>query len=156
MSFELTGDTREYIENMGLVFERFGTSRTVGKLIGLLLIAEEPQSLDDIADLLQVSKASASTNGRLCEQLGLLRRVGKPGHRQTYYELAPNAFERTLAVKLKSFDDMIEIARHGMLALDESSRAGRARLSMMIEFYGFLGAEIKNMLERWSDMRRSR
>ena len=60
------------------------------------LLNEEAASLDDLADQLQVSKASISSNARLLENWGIAERITLPGDRRDFYQLSPNAEERSL------------------------------------------------------------
>jgi biotin operon repressor len=86
---------RRFVERMGLEAERDGLPRIAGRILGFLITADAPASLDQIADALQVSRASVSTNCRLLEQIGAAERVSLPGDRKDYYELAPGFPERS-------------------------------------------------------------
>jgi DNA-binding transcriptional regulator GbsR (MarR family) len=134
--------------------ERMGAARTFGRLMGLLLVAEKPLSLDEIARLLHVSKASASTNGRLCEQMGFAKRVGVPGDRRTYYTITPTSFEQALAIRLRHFDEMVRLTAEGLDAVDGTNTAARDRLATMQRFYSFIDGEMKSALRRWRDQER--
>ena len=82
----LTGDQRTYIEKVGLFYEVYGLPRTVGRILGLLLVADpQEESLDEITDALSVAKSSVSTGARFLMQAGLVgRRSGrKRGARAT-------------------------------------------------------------------------
>ncbi len=146
---QLTHEERDFVEQMGLIWERLGGTRTSGRLHGLLMIADKPLSLNDIAGLLQVSKASISTNARICEQLGLAQRVSVPGDRRDYYEASPGSFERAIAVQLRIAQELIRLARQGLTAIGECNSAARARLTEMQDFYEFAIAETNEMVARW-------
>ena len=90
--------SNEFIEQMGLIAQRNGSPRISGRISGLLIVLGKPVTLQDIADTLQVSKASASTNARLLRDRGMLRLTSMPGERQDYYELVPNPFQSMLAM----------------------------------------------------------
>ena len=62
----------KFVESLGLLAERYGMPRIAGRMIGLLLTDGGEHTLDDFAERLRVSKASASTNARLldlCDQV---------------------------------------------------------------------------------------
>ena len=73
-----------FIEMMGLIYQADGAPRIAGRIFGLLLVEDEPHSLQGIAERLQVSKASASTNARLLAEKGVIRLTTKPGVRQDF------------------------------------------------------------------------
>ena len=54
--------TTQFTDRMGLLFEAEGRPRIAGRIFGYLLLSDDPRSLDQLADSLRVSKASASTN----------------------------------------------------------------------------------------------
>ena len=54
----------DFVERMGLTLEGEGLPRIAGRLFGFLLVHPEAYSLDELAERLQVSKASISTNAR--------------------------------------------------------------------------------------------
>ncbi|MDP2471924.1 MAG: MarR family transcriptional regulator [Candidatus Palauibacterales bacterium] len=146
-------ETRQFIERMGLAVERLGLTRTFGRLFGLLLLADGPLSLDEMADRLQISKASVSTNARSCEDLGLARRVGLRGDRRDYYELAPRAFENVMRRWVGAIHSMAGLAAEGLEAVGEKSAPARDRLTVMLDFYLFMGEQIEELLERWREVK---
>ncbi len=149
-------ETRDWIERMGLAIERLGASRTFGRLFGLLLVAERPLSLDEMAEQLSVSKASISTNARLCEQLQMVRRISIPGDRRDYYEMVPGSFERMLAVRMQVLQQMIDLADEGLAAVGSGNPRVRARLTEMRDFYQWTGMEMAAVLAQWQREKRRR
>ena len=83
----------EFIDTIGEKAEKFGMARTAGLLKGLLLVADGPLSLDEMAERLEVSKASVSTNIRLLERWKVARRVYNRHDRKNYYELRGDIWE---------------------------------------------------------------
>ncbi len=88
--------SENFIEQMGLILQADGGPRIAGRIFGLLIVEGRPMSLHEMADRLEVSRASASTNARLLANGGVLRLISRPGDRQDYYELTPNPFQRIL------------------------------------------------------------
>jgi DNA-binding transcriptional regulator GbsR (MarR family) len=144
--------TLQFIERMGLAIERLGQPRTFGRLFGLLLIADRPLSLGELAGHLQVSKASISTNARAAEEIGLIRQVGLRGDRRDYYEMVPHAFERMTRRRVQSSREMAGLAAEGLDALGDRSAVARERLTEMLGFYLFMGEGVENLLERWREL----
>lgn len=83
----------DFIDTIGEISEHYGLTRVAGLLKGLLLFSREPLSLDDMAERLEVSKASVSTNIRLLERWKAVRRVFNRGDRKNYYELRGDLWE---------------------------------------------------------------
>ena len=153
---ELTEELQNFVEKMGLAMERLGATRTFGRILALLIVAEDPLSLTQMAEILRVSKASISTNARLCEQTGLVLRVSLPGDRRTYYEILPGAFEMSLSRRLYSLREMIDLAEEGLAALDESHPKARVRLEELHDLYTFLGEGMKKAIEQWKQLKHNK
>ncbi len=151
---ELTEDLQRFVERMGLAMERTGASRTLGRILGLLIFAEEPLALNEMAEILRVSKASVSTNTRVCEQAGLLLRVSIPGDRRTYYEILPGAFETSLTHSQYRLKEMVDIAEDGLAALNETHPKARSRLEEMHDLYTFLGEGMATALSQWKELKK--
>lgn len=83
-----------------------------GQIYALLFLSRAPLSLDDISEILSVSKGNISVNVRLLEELKLVKKVWVKGSRRDFYE-ANRDYPRKL---LKGFFDRI---REG---IDESMR----------------------------------
>ncbi len=76
-----------FIEAMGLAHEEDRLPRIAGRLVGLLILSPEPVRFDHLAERLQVSRASISTNTRLLENMGVIQRVTRPGDRRDYFRI---------------------------------------------------------------------
>ena len=151
----LNADTQAFVEQMGLMMDHAGGARTLGRLFGLLLAAQEPLSLDDMATLLQVSKASISTNARRCLQVGLVHRVSKPGDRRDYYEISPGSFGRMLESRDAAIQEMVRLAELGLRSIEADNQPARARLEEMRDFYTFVGVEMKSVMDHWKEQQSS-
>jgi DNA-binding transcriptional regulator GbsR (MarR family) len=148
---QLNEKTRDFIERMGLTFEHMGATRMMGRMLGLLLVADKPLSLNEIAELLQVSKASISLNARQTEQIGLTQRVSLPGDRRDFYQILPGAFERATAIRLARVQELIDLTGEGLAAIERNNTVARTRLETMREFYQFFLAELDGALVKWKE-----
>ncbi len=148
---ELGSGARQFIEGMGLYFERLGIPRIGGRIFGLLMMAQRPLTLDDMASALKVSRASISTNARMSVAVGMVEHVSLPGDRRDYYALSPNAWTRRMESALPQLDLLRRLAEQGLAALDADNQTGRARLEMAIEFCDFYEREILDSIARWKE-----
>lgn len=65
-----------------------GLPRSLGEIYGLLFISPAPLALDDLVQMLGISKGSASQGLRTLRTLGAVREASGNGDRRTYYEPA--------------------------------------------------------------------
>ncbi|MCK4258445.1 MAG: hypothetical protein KAX49_05675 [Halanaerobiales bacterium] len=73
------------IQAFGRSLKIWGVSETLGRLFGLLYMADEPLSLDQMAKELFVSKATISINIRTLESLKCVKKIWQKGSRKDFY-----------------------------------------------------------------------
>ena len=147
----IDGLRSDFIEKMGIVAQSEGMPRSAGRLFSLLVFDGTPIAFGDLAERLQISRASVSTSIRLLEERGLVKRMTRPGDRQDYFAVAPNAFVsmlRTSRLRIETARDEIEgIA--GQLSADGSG--ARQRLIDYARFYAAVGDGLAAAIATLSD-----
>ena len=148
---KLNQQARDFVGRMGITLEGLGASPTFGRLFALLLLADRPVSLEEMAEELHVSKASVSTNIRLSEQMGLVQRVTVLRDRRHFYEILPDSFERALQVRLSFLHQMVALVEQGLGAIGDENETAQERLKNMREFYEFMEDALSENLSNWAE-----
>lgn len=138
---------------MGLVMERLGGTRTMGRICGWLLVCDPPdQSLADLAAALEVSKASVSVVARQLETAGMVERA--PGVRRTHrYRLVDGGWTRFMQVQLFGVRYAVEVLEHG---LETIGPAAGDRLVEARDFFAFAERDVREFVQRWTAYRQER
>jgi DNA-binding transcriptional regulator GbsR (MarR family) len=152
----LSPEAQAFVESMGVYFERYTLSRIGGRLLGLLLVADRPLSLDDLANILSVSRASVSTNMRLILATGLAELMTLPGDRHDYYQFTHDTWERALLIDIDATHLLRKLAERGLEAIATSENTAREHLDSMIEFCDLALADRRATLERWRALRQAK
>lgn len=99
----------------GELAESLSFNRSIGQIYGLLYLASEPLSLEDIANRLGMSKGNASINLRALASWGAVRPVWVRGSRRDHYEadrnikaLALRRLEEGLSRRLDLAEDKMD------------------------------------------------
>lgn len=145
-------ESERFIERMGLQFEADGLPRTAGRIMGLLLLREEPLSLDDISGELRVSKGSSSTNCRLLESGGWAERVSRPGDRRDFYRVAPDMALRSLDAAQAKMKSLLALLDDALETLPAELETGRRRIRAIGDFHRFLVVELRDIIARWAEI----
>jgi DNA-binding transcriptional regulator GbsR (MarR family) len=140
------------IEDFGLYFEQYGLPRILGRIYGLLLITDEPVlGLDDMAEQLGISKASASTTARQLQAFTLIEKVSLPGDRRDYYRVygsSPDAhvnYLRNSIAKSLEFSSLIERAAQ----LEDLTPESHDKLEQIAHLYEAFNANISTFFESY-------
>ncbi len=146
------------IEDFGRAYSNFGQNRLKGRIVGLLLANPEPCSLDEICQVLAVSKGPVSTVTRQLQEQGLIRKVWAPGDRRRYYEVVPDIFRAASRHNLKLIRENLGIARRNLERIahapadktaDPGAERVRQRLRVMEEFYARLVDSFESFVQEW-------
>lgn len=120
---------------MGRHFDEIGVPRIAGRMFGALMYHEQPASLYALAEELQVSKGSISSNARMLEGWGVIDRVTKPGDRRDYYLIAGNVQVRMLEREISRIGRMLEWLQKGVVAAPPTSEVVHDRFTEMIAYH---------------------
>jgi len=145
----MIGVRERFIEEVGLAAEADGLPRIAGRLFGHLLLSPGPCTLDEIADALNVSKGSVSTDARLLLRHGWLRRTSRAGDRKDYYEMAPDFFAGIVAYRLERWDALHDLVAASIPDFSDESATVRERLEYLDEVQAFFVAGMRQLLLEW-------
>jgi DNA-binding transcriptional regulator GbsR (MarR family) len=144
-------EQQRYVEDFGLFFERFGLSRMVGRVLGVLLIRPPERSAEELADMLRASRGSISQATRSLVQMGLVQRLTKPGERRDYFRVRQGTWMELTRQQMSATTTLREIAERGLELLDPGDPEARRSLEEMRNFYAFWERELPVALERWEN-----
>lgn len=138
-----------FTHRMGLLFEQDSLPHIAGRVFGLLLVSQEPRCLGELAEVLQVSKASVSTNARLLARRGVLERVRRPGDRRDFYRVAPDLFARSMADRLERWNRFTQVVGEARRTLQIRSPSVRTRLEDYETGFAVMASAISHALAGW-------
>jgi len=144
----LTPELLRFIHSMGVYFESYGIARIGGLILGLLMVAHEPLSAEEIATTLKVSRASVSTNFRILLTSGLAEKVMLHGDRTSYYAFPTTAWELAIQVSTQSVIALKRLAEQGLQAVDAGDSV-QTRLQQTIEFCDMQVEYNQKMIVEW-------
>ncbi len=124
-----------FIEAIGLSAQADGLPRIAGRMWGFFIIYGGPVSFADLAEQLQVSRGSISTNARILRDLGFIERVTRPGDRQDYYRLADDPYDRLLGGYVERMRKTVAKVEQAQRELPDDWQDAHRRLAEMYRFY---------------------
>lgn len=135
-----------YIQEVGLFFERLGLTRTAGMVLGYLMSDDrDAVSFQEIKKALEISKGATSQNLNGLIELQMVEKRLKRGDRKTYYAFKIQPIETLLeerinviGVLLDLFDKAREIRGKREDSSDESLRDA-------IRTYGWISDRLRDL-----------
>ena len=151
MSINVSDSEKNFIEEVGIVFEQTGLPRMSGRMFGWLLISEPPyQSPSELAEVLMASKGSISTTVRLLVQIGLIERFIIPGERHDHFRLREDALCKTIQHGLEDEIHMFrKLAERGLELMQGEPSLRKKWLEEMLNRYSFLEKEFPILMDSY-------
>lgn len=142
----------DFVNSVGEFFDSIGQPRVAGRLFGYLLICDpSEQTAAQLQTAIEASAGSVNTMLRQLMGAGFVERRGEPGGRRLWYRIAPGAFGRALAARVRLITELKELAETGLAAID--SKGKRAdRLLEMRDCYAFFEEEFPALVERYGSI----
>jgi len=120
-----------FIEDIGLLITSGGLPRSVGRVLGLLLVCEPGhQSAESIRQVLGISVGSVSSAVTLLTNLQLVEKVSFIKDRRIYYKLHPQAWQRMWEVRLQQIQRGVSLAQKGL-----ELQPNNVRLKGLLDLY---------------------
>jgi len=143
-------EEKHFIEDFGLLFEESGHPRMAGRVLGCLLISDQPYlSTVELADILQASKGSLSTMTRFLLQMGLIERVGLPGRRRDYFQIKSGAWTQLVRHAVYELSALRKLAERGLELMEGQDSEIKKRLQEARDLFSYLEQEYPLLIERW-------
>ncbi len=141
---------RQFVEQVGLLFEQLGGTRMDGRVMGWLLICDPPrQSAGELAEALMASKGSISTATRQLVQMGVVERLSLPGQRRDYFIIKRDGMDKLIYKRLAVMTEFRRLFEQGMELLRGKNPELRKRLEIIHGMYAFFEREMPALMERW-------
>src|ERR1700688_3877585 len=90
---KLPAAVERFILHWGDMGDEWGVNRSVSQIHGLLYLAEEPMTAEDIADTLGMARSNVSNSLKELQSWNLIRRVPILGDRRDHFEAETDIWE---------------------------------------------------------------
>ncbi len=137
------------IEEYGLFLEKYGYTPSAGRVYALLLIWEpEELHFDEVREILNLSKGSASKSLNQLMDLNRVEIMTKPGIRKKFYKVKMPPGKESI-VPFISYITSLEGFMKKILNLKEFESELRVRLEESEEFLNFLRKQLEESVMKW-------
>ena len=123
---------KDFIQDFGEAYHMFGLPRLMGRIVGLLLHEDDPISLDNISNDLNVSKGPVSQIVKRLRDHNQVKRVWVPGDRKDYYKADPNIFQNSFKSHMDMMHHNLIIAQKYKTLLENKEYVGSQAFGMHI------------------------
>jgi DNA-binding Lrp family transcriptional regulator len=145
-----------FADHMGRFYaRRYGYPPMVGRLLGYLSVCHpREQTLGELSDALLASRSAIAGAVKTLEDLGLIRRSRAAGQRadRVCIDLSSS---RAMGFDVSEYDELGELAREGLRAINDAPVERRAVLLEMVAVADFLRDRIPALYEEWKKHRES-
>ena len=151
---QLDEATRTFIEDFASSWELANNARMEGRVLGLLIIVDEPYlSSAQIGQLLQASTGAVSMATRSLVAVGFLKRHTLPGDRAHYFRVEDDVWGTFLSGEREYLRRMKSAVLGGLETLPGVAASPRTRLRNAERYMTWLEGYHRKMLLDWEEYR---
>ncbi len=144
----------EFVDKVGSFYESVGIPRISGRIVGLLLVLEEPISPEEMSKVLGVSRSSISTNLAVLRLYKFIEEVRFPGDRKEFYKYSENAMENILKIKLSQYDPFRSILHEGMEHL-KNKKINENKITDLLKYLELEENHFSLLMQNWKSFLKS-
>lgn len=149
----LNREVLDFIEEVGLIYEKTGLPRMCGRIMGLLMTYPATEvSFNTCVEELHASKSSVSASLKTLEAMRFIQPYTEPGQRKTLYKLVEESVFTIIDQKLALLDYFQKMVAKGASLNPPGHR--RDQLGEMADFYAFVLQELPAIRTRWESKKK--
>ena len=150
----MTTQKREFIQKMGIAFERNGAAPMLGRVWGALLVSESGEmTAEELAAELQASRGAMSHATRQLADMHYIEKFHKAGDRKDYFRIVSHGLVQASRQRVVELRQMQDLLREGVAALDENSTAPLHHIEEHIAFTHAMEAAVERFLDEWQQQK---
>ncbi len=124
---KLSPEIESFVVHFGEMGSRWGFNRTVGQMLALIVLSEEPLNADQIAETLSISRGNVSMGLKELQSWQLIRTQPKAGDRKEYYRPNGSIWDLGLQVmnerRKREVDPTLSLLRSELMNSDSQGNA---------------------------------
>lgn len=136
-----------------VIGQTMGWPPMAGRTAGVLLLSDQPMTVQQLQDEVGASAGSVSEMTRLLIDNGVVHRFKEPGTRHFVYEWRSDAWVGCLEHQLRQTEQRRDLAHHSAQHGHGFAEPQRRRLQDMVTYYDFIVARLTSLLEEYRSAR---
>lgn len=145
-------DQLHFIEELGVLFEESGAAPMMGRIYGALLISRNSElTAGELAEILHASRGAISHGTRQLVDMGMIRRIHKPGKRMDFFQVRPEGFVDMTRVRVSKIMGIRQLFERGLESIPQESTQARAALEENLLFIDYWDSFIDDFFKGWQE-----
>lgn len=153
---EFSEAKNKFVQTWGALGSQWGINKTMAQIHALLMVSNEPISMEDIMEELQISRGNASMNLRALMDWGIVYKEYKAGERREFFIAEKDLDE--LAVKIarerskREIKPALKVLKEVSTIDSNSTEEERHFIDQTTKLYDFV-LKADNMLEKATEFK---
>ncbi len=138
-------DTQSIMDRFGIYFDEVGLNKTYGRLFGFFMTTNEPVSMNQLVEKLQISKSTASVEIRRLLSMGAIEKVLLPDSRADFYQLKKDIWVQNLKQKNRDIKKLQSIISE----IPDEQLEDLNHLKEMANYCLFIESELEAIVQKY-------
>ena len=150
----LTEKQLDLVERIGVLHDQTGLRPAEGRILGLLIVASEPElTFDEIREALDLSKSATSNSLHKLQTIGTVVYRTHPGDRKRYFKKSYENWERAFVERGVKYLEIRHLLVEALGYRDPAVDETRESMETMIDFLAMLEESMLDAYDRWQKKR---
>lgn len=142
---------QEFIEKMGLSFERSGAAPMLGRVWGALLISNSGfHTAEELAIILQASRGAISHATRQLATLRYIEKFRKPGDRKDYFRIIPQGLALASGKRMVEVHRIQDLLHEALELMPDAPELSIRTVTESIAFMDGLNDVVEQFIADWT------
>ncbi|MFC6998991.1 GbsR/MarR family transcriptional regulator [Rufibacter roseus] len=152
----LNQEQKQLIEKIGIYHEQQGFPPVVGRIMGLLFVADKQYlSFEEIIETLGISKSATSNALNLLLQVRIIEYTTFSGDRKRYFSALRENWHEEVISKMNSILAMSKLMRQANELRGDANPKMNQLVQDRFEFMEYLSSQVPLLMEKWLKERKA-
>lgn len=140
----------EFIEKMGIAFERNGSAPMLGRVWGALLISDKGEmTAEELASQLRASRGAISHATRQLSAMRCTEKFRKAGDRKDYFRIVSHGLVQVSRQRVAEIRQMQNLLHEGMAIVNAGSTTSLRLIEEHMAFTQAMEIALNGFLDEW-------
>lgn len=155
MSIQLSDKKLKLIEELGMYFEKSGTTPAAARIFALLMIADQNElTFEEIYETLNISKSAASNGLNLLIGTDRVEYITRPGERKRYFRSKVQSLNEGVRRSLGNMEVFNSLLKEVLIQRSEETKEFNKGLEEVINYLDFMKIELPALLKKWESIKK--
>ncbi|MCB9234760.1 MAG: MarR family transcriptional regulator [Bacteroidia bacterium] len=151
----LSEEQKTLVERLGMTYERSGMTQVASRILGLLLVSEDPDlTFDQLQATLGVSKSAISNSLNFLINTNKIEEISRLGERKRYFRSKVLQWKEEIKKSSSQMTQFTDLLKTVLKQRPGNTLEFNQNLAELIDFMEFMREEMPMLFKKWESRKK--